>query len=410
MNALVPRALRRAPPALWHAGSGAPMPAGRFVALVPGAQAPLLHLSLPPALRGAAREKVALRQAQDRLGARPGALLVRPARLGGESDGWNAVLVAESAQIDHWRKLVAGGRCRAILPDYLALPAAPGLWAIELTQTPGAAMVRARLGLADGFSAEPPLAAVMLARARAEAQARGQAPRAVLRLGAADQSIDAALEGVVTAASPASLPAGLARPQVLGHGEMALDLGTDPAAAARVLAARLRAAMLPAALALAGLIGWAGGEWAETARLNAHADAIQATSLEAVRRDFLPSGPILDITAQVSREVERRRAGAAPEPDSEAPLARLRRAAEVIATPPAGAGDDAGDAESAALLQTIAWQPGAGLQIELVLADFAQLDALVADLRAAGLAAQVGQSAAEAGGRVAASIVIGEGQ
>ncbi|MCC5986829.1 MAG: hypothetical protein JJT95_04050 [Pararhodobacter sp.] len=415
-KAPLPRALRRAPPALWRLGSGAALPAGPFVALVPGAEAPLLQLSLPPALKGAAREKVALRQAQDRLGAGPGALLMRPARLMGEADGWSAVLVAENARITGWRAQLAqatrggrGGRCRAILPDYLALPAAPDLWTIKLDTAPGkegAAMVRARLGPGDGFSAEPALAALMLARARAQAQGRG--PRAVLRLGPKLAVLDAALEGLPLADSPAALPRGLVRPLVLGHGELALDLATDPAAEAQTLAARLRALRLPAALALAGLAGWAGGEWAETARLNSQADAMEAANIEMVRRDFLPSGPILDIPAQVSREIERRRAGAAPETESDTPLARLRRAAGVIALDPED--EEGGASDSAAMLQAVSWQAGSGLQLELVLADFAALDTLIADLRAAGLVAQVGQSAAEAGGRVAASIVIGEGQ
>lgn len=413
-KAPLPRALGRAPPALWRLGSGAPLPAGRFVALVPGAEAPLLQLSLPLALKGAAREKVALRQAQDRLGAGPGALLMRPARLTGEADGWSAVLVVENARIAGWRAQLAratrggrDGRCRAILPDYLALPAAPDLWTIELDTVPGrdgAAMVRARLGPGDGFSAEPALAALMLTRARAQGQGRG--PRAVLRLGPKLAALDAALEGLPLVDSLAALPRGLARPLVLGHGELALDLATDPEAQAQALASRLRALRLPAALALAGLAGWAGGEWAETARLNAQADALEAANIEMVRRDFLPSGPILDIPAQVNREIERRRAGAAPETGGDTPLARLRRAAGVIAPAP----DDEGGGDPAATLQAVSWQAGTGMQLELVLADFAALDTLIADLRAAGLAAQVGQSAAEAGGRVAASIVIGEGQ
>lgn len=406
------RVLGRAPPALWRLDSGAPMPSGRFVALVPGSEAPLVQLSLPAALKGSAREKVALRQAQDRLGARPGTLLFRPARLTTQPDDWHAVLIADTTRVAQWRAKVAGGHCSAILPDYLALPAAPELWTIELVEpasTEDSALVRARLGPADGFSAEPELAALMLARARADAQTRGRLPRAVLRLGAAAPAIDAALEGLEVARTPESLPRGVARPQVLGHGEPALDLATDPEAAARALAARLRALRLPAALLLAGGIGWAGGEWAETVRMNAHADAIEAATLDAVRRDILPSGPILDIEAQVMREIERRGEGAAPMTNSQTPLARLRSAAEVI-TEVADHGDGAEGGDPDALLQSVTWQSGGALQLELTLVDFAALDALVGALRAAGLAAQVGQSAAEADGRVVAGIVIGEDQ
>lgn len=405
------RIRRRMPPALWLLGSATPMPSAAFVALVPGSEAPLMQLSLPPALKGAAREKVALRQAQDRLGARPGALLVRPARLSSRPDDWNAVILADNARVERWRAQVAGKRCRAILPDYLGLPAAPGLWTVEHFRAPGdtgsteggAMMVRARLGVTDGFSAEPELAALLLARARADAQARGGLPRAVLRLGDDSPGLDQALTGLPVLRKVQALPRTVPPPQLLAHGELVLDLATDPVATARALAARLRALRLPAALLLAGALGWAGGEWAETARLNAQADAIETGNLETVRRDFIPSGPILDIEAQVTREIQRRRDGSAPLADTEAPLSRLRRAAEVITD----AGIEAAELEL--LLQAVEWRAGGALRLEMSLADFAALDALVAGLRGAGLAAQVGQSAAEADGRVSAGILIGGG-
>ena len=394
-------------PALWRVDSGAPMPSGRFVALVPGGEAPLVQLSLPAGLKGDAREKVALRQAQDRLGARPGSLIIRPARLGSKPDEWRAAIVADAALVAGWRRQVAGGRCRAILPDYLGLPAAPDLWTVELAETAGqgvAPMVRVRLGTDDGFSAEPPLAAMMLSRARAEVQARSRpAPLAVLRLGPQDAALDAALDGLVVARSERALPEKLARPRLLGHGEMALDLATDPALAAARLGARLRGLRLPAAMLLLGLIGWLGGEWAETARLNAHADAIEAANLEVVRRDFVPSGPILDIEAQVSREIARRREGLAPLANGDAPLTRLRRAAEVIA--------EAADADpnGGPMLNAVSWRADADVQIAITLGDFAALDSLMDDLRAAGLSARVGQSAAEPGGGVGAEITIDGG-
>lgn len=394
-------------PALWRMDAGRPMPAAPFVALVPGSEAPLVQLSLPAGLKRDAREKVALRQAQDRLGARPGSLIIRPARLGSKPDEWRAVIVADSGLVAGWRAQVAGARCRAILPDYLGLPASPELWTVELAEAVGqggAAMVRVRLGTVDGFSAEPALAAMMLRRARAEVQARSRpAPLAVLRLGPSEATLDDALDGLEIAHGESALPGKVSRPRLLGHGELALDLATDPALAAARLAARLQALRLPAAMLILGLFGWLGGEWAETARLNAHADAIETANLEVVRRDFVPSGPILDIEAQVSREIARRREGLAPLDDGETPLARLRRAAEVIA--------EALDADptQAPLLNTVIWRADADMQIALTLADFAALDALMDDLRAAGLSARVGQSAAEAGGRVGAEITIGGG-
>ena len=92
--------MRKAPPsstplAFWRIGDGAP-PAGPFVALAPGADAPLLTLTLPATLKGPAREDVARRQIRDRLG--PG-LDLRP--LGAE--GWTRAAVAHRADVLRWR-------------------------------------------------------------------------------------------------------------------------------------------------------------------------------------------------------------------------------------------------------------------------------------------------------------------
>ncbi|GAB4267554.1 MAG: hypothetical protein Kow0013_17620 [Pararhodobacter sp.] len=44
-------------PTFWHLDGGAPPPSGGFVALVPGADAPLIALQLPAALTGRARDE-----------------------------------------------------------------------------------------------------------------------------------------------------------------------------------------------------------------------------------------------------------------------------------------------------------------------------------------------------------------
>src|SRR6056297_2220059 len=148
--------------AIHAAGSAAAMPGRPFVATVPGADAPLLPLDLPPGLTGVARERVARRQLRD-AGCGAG-LDLRPARLGAGRETWARMLVCEGTLRADWAAHVApaGRRCRAVLPDYLALPAAPGLWVIELDE---AGMVRARLGPEDGFAAESDLARALLEEA-----------------------------------------------------------------------------------------------------------------------------------------------------------------------------------------------------------------------------------------------------
>ena len=64
-------------PVFWRLGSGVP-PSGAHVAVVPGAQAPLLALELPDGLRGIARERVAQRQLVEQLSSRAEAFEMLP--------------------------------------------------------------------------------------------------------------------------------------------------------------------------------------------------------------------------------------------------------------------------------------------------------------------------------------------
>ena len=104
---------------------------GPHVLLVPGAEVPSLTLDLPGKLRGQAREDVARRQLRDRFGiedtGKDRGTEMRPLRAGGGADRFTRVLVADGARLDHWRSAAMDG-CRDVLPDYLALPAARGLW------------------------------------------------------------------------------------------------------------------------------------------------------------------------------------------------------------------------------------------------------------------------------------------
>ena len=290
-----PHSPRTGPPEAWRLGDGAP-PTGSFVTLVPGTDAPLLALVLPATLKGPAREEVARRQVRDRLGA---GFDLRP--LGGE--GWTRAAVALRSAVLRWRGSLgtAAPRCRAILPDYLMLPAAPGLWSVASDRDG----IAARLGPGDGFSAEPGLGLRMLAQALAEARTAGTMPRAVLRIGA-DAAADALFDGVPLAHAAAELPQGMV-PLVLGHGELSADFARDPRADAAGIEARLRRALWPAVLVLLGALGWAAAQGLATRQDRARAVAVAAETLAAVRRDLLPDGPILDLRVQVTREIDRRR-------------------------------------------------------------------------------------------------------
>lgn len=375
------RPFRPAAPVLWPLGQGR-APAGRFVALVPGEEAVLIPLALPPGLRGPARLAVARRQAQDRLGT--AALDLRPAPLGSGADAWGALLATDPAALARWRAALgpAARRARALIPDYLALPAAPGLWVLAAKE----GRLRARLGPADGFAAEAPLAALMLAQARA----RSPAPRAVLLAeGALPPEVAAALEGLAVVTDPARLPEGIPAPRVLALGEAALDLRNDPGLAAQALAARLRLQAVALGLALLGVGGWAGAVAVETAGLRARAGALDAATLAAVRRDILPEGPILDLRLQIAREIERR-AGAGAGPSGG--LALLRRAAEGLAA-------------AGAVPQSLTLTPAGVVAVDLTLPDFASLERVAAALAAGGLGVEVVRSASAEGG-VAAGLTL----
>ncbi len=373
---------RAALPALWRLGDGAP-PAGPFIGLLPGAEVPLVALSLPAALKGTAREDVARRQAQDRLGA---GLDIRPARLGGAED-WGRVAVADRVMVLRWRAALgaAAPRCRGLMPDYLALPAAPGLWTIEA----GREGLVARLGPADGFSAESALGVRMLTLALAEARATGQVPRAVLLTGEAAPGIEPLFDNVPVARSAGALPETLV-PELLAHGETALDFARDPRADAAGIEARLRRMLWPAVLVLLGALGWAVAQGQAIRADRAQASATAAETLAAVRRDILPTGPILDLEVQVQRAIERRRAALAPVTAADTPLDVLRRAASALTT---------------AGLQAVTLGVE-GLSVEVQLADFRALDALTGALAQAGVGARVARSGIDPAGGVAATLAL----
>lgn len=370
-------------PPYWPLGDAA-RPSGAVVALVPGQEAPVVTLSLPSTLRGMARLQVARRQVQDRLGL-SGALIWPLA----EGAVWTRAVVAAPQDAQRWRKALegaGGGRCKAMLPDYLALPAAPGLWV--LTAAPDGRIL-ARLGLDDGFSAEPALAQAMLAR-------MPDAPRAVLILG---EGIDPTLlgpqaVGVALHRRVADLPVDL-RPATTTPGPvLGVDLRTEaPVDAAAPLARALRAALLPVVLVLLGAGAWTAATILQTRADLAQADMLRATVEEAARRDILPPGPIIDLRAQVLRAVDARRDGAHPALAVD-PLEVLRQASGPL---------------TGARVDRLVLDPETGLSAQLWLADFAALDALTEALTQVGLRVATQRSSADPQGGVTAQLSIGVG-
>jgi len=376
-------------PPFWRIGDGGP-PAGPFIALAPGAEAPLIALGLPASLKGVAREDVARRQAHDRLGRDAAVLDVRPARLAaGES--WTRVAVADRAAVLRWRASLGQGaaRCRGILPDYLGLPSAPGLWTV---MNDGVGL-RARLGPSDGFSAEADVAGHILEQAVRQASATGAMPRAVLWQGSRDQALEARLSDLSIVPTAAELPEAQ-RPRYLAYGEGALDFARDPRADAVVVEGRIRRMVWPAILLALGAAGWAGATSLATQHDREQTRLIEAETLDAARRDLLGSGPILDLQLQITREIARRRGDQPQVQASLTPLDLLRSASIVLAE---------------AQVQVLAVAMGGGFDgvaLDVIVSDFRALDGVISTLEQAGLVARVTRSGIAAEGGVEASVMI----
>ncbi|WP_294606254.1 type II secretion system protein GspL [uncultured Roseovarius sp.] len=369
--------------------SNGDFPGEPFVALVPGTAAPLVRLALPQALKGQARERVAMRQLRDAYGGSDDGLDLRPARLGRAGDGWQQVLVTDADERRGWARAVApaGALCQAVLPDYLALPAAPNLWVIEAR----GAQVRARLGPEDGFSGEADLALALLKEA-----ALTEPPRAVLRLGDGAPAIDAFLatkDWALCHNVQELADHDIAPPQTFGQGEPGLDLARDPGAERAEMRRTLNRLRLPVGLAVLGLLAWSVATVIETRDLRDQSLAYRKNAERILRDVMIPTGPILDIRAQVSQRIDRART-ARSEGDAEArPLDMLRRAGAVLA-------------DHDGTITRVSYQPGAGLVIDLQLEDFAALDALVAALRTAGVEPRVAQSVTREGAGIEAVLAM----
>jgi len=363
-------------PPLWRLGEGA-APSGAYVALAPGALVPMLPLLLPEKLRGIARERVAERQLVEQLSTAADGFEMQPYTAKG-AKLFDRVLVADAAQASGWRKGLRPG-CQGLVPDYLGLPAAPGLWAVEV----GDGVVRARLGVGDGFAAEPELALALLAAA--------DAPRAVLRLGAADDAVDGYLAGldVPLLDNPGALKKAGFTPLRWAESVGGVDLKDPPSAVYDRLRTRLlrwRTAVVCGVLAL-GL--WLGMVVLETQNLQADAARDRALADGLVRAHFVTSGPILDVRAQVTLALEAASGPVATETATLPALTQFQIAAPVLT------------AQTLRLL-TVAYRADTGLVAAVEATDFAALDQVIADLQDANfLVEQLDSRTQQSGGVVA---------
>ncbi|MEM9240295.1 MAG: hypothetical protein AAGB07_09985 [Pseudomonadota bacterium] len=389
--------------ATWPVDSAEPPPKGRFVALVPGAEAPLLDVDVPATLRDGARETVARRQIADKLGLVLDDVELRPAPLGGDRRAWQAMMMVRKSDISDWRgRLEKQGRSLvALLPDYLALPTSADVWTISTHNDPNAP-VQVRLGPSDGFSAEPSLAALTLGRALGE---DGRVmPKALLRLGPRvpelDNDLDAALRhhpDITRAEGVEALPPSVAQPITFGHGEIALSLVVPQRDPRRDIEERLRGALWPAGLFLLAGVIWGAATFNDITELREKVRGAQDRNIALVREAFLPTGPLPDIRLQVIRLIEDRRAALATVgPSADPPLTGLRRASAVLA----------GAAADGIALNYADVQPDGIITLELVAPDFVAMELLLDEMREAGLRVEEDRSFTDDDGRVLADVTL----
>ncbi|MGP6086815.1 hypothetical protein [Antarctobacter jejuensis] len=340
----------------------------RHVALVPGETVPILPLDLPPGVRGVARERVAQRQLTDLMGAQADTLQMRPVALKGQEDRWDRVMVTEAGQLATWRGQAAR-RCQAVLPDYLALPVSDRGWTIAHED----GRVRVRFGRSDGASTTEPALCLQAARLLET----DQRPDTILRFGPPLPAFEAQMaEAGIPVTVDAKAAKGLT---AFGHGELALDLRADPQAARSRLRRQVGAWRWPVLIGAVAAGLWAAAQLTVIRAAEQETAAITARTLEQVRDNFVPSGPILDTRVQVARALADSRANLRAASDTLSPLDLFASAAPVIAA--AGAAP-----------QNVTWEPATGLRLVLILPDFAAVDALVDALGAEALRVTVNEA------------------
>jgi len=367
-------------PLVWRLGDGAP-PSGVHVTLVPGALAPLLPLELPDKLRGAARERVAERQMVEHLSLATAGFEMRPFLPKGTKQ-FNAAVVVEAGLADAWRKGLAAG-CSAMLPDYLGLPAANDLWSIDVI---GKSVI-ARLGIGDGFTAEADLALALLAE--------GTKPRVILRLGDDNAAIDDFLSGLkvpIVTDAVALKKAGVT-PLRWTDAAGGIDLKAAPSAGIEALRSRILRWRTPVVFGALALAAWLGTLFLETRDLRAEAVQNRQIALDLVKQHFVPSGPILDIRAQVTAAAETLREPEIIEIETLPALAQFQMAAPYMMA------DDL-------RLVAVSYRSDTGLVTSVEATDFAALDQFIASLQDADFLVEQLDSRAQQSGGVAARLQV----
>ncbi|WP_299146611.1 type II secretion system protein GspL [uncultured Tateyamaria sp.] len=334
----------------------------RQVLVVPGAEVATVTLDLPDRLRGQTREDVARRQLRDRFGLDGDSAEMRPFHLRGGSDRFDRVLVADSDRIEAWRAQ-AGPQCRAVLPDYLALPVMDDAW--TMCATPDGVAVR--LGPDDGFGAGLDVALVLLDTALAN----GDTPRAVHMMGAPVPEVAA-----WATAHDIPVTEGNDVTKALAGGEVEMDLRRDPRRARDAVARRWMPWRYPVLLGTVAAGLWAASQYVIVQRIAAETAQINASTTALVQEHFVASGPVLDARVQVTRALNARRTGTTPKEAAPDPLDTLNRAALVLAA-------------QGADTRAARYSANDGLNLVVGVSDFAAADRLAAALRDAGLGIDV---------------------
>ncbi len=345
--------------------------------LVPGALVPLMPLGLPEGLRGAAREQVAARQLAEQLAMPADRFEVHPFFAPGGKT-WDSALVADATKATEWRQ-ASGRRCEAILPDYMALPTAEGLWSLEVLGPEGTS-VRARLGPGDGFSGEVDLAITQLRELTP--------PKAILRLGSENAALDTFLGGLDVRVLHDAGELKTAGLKTLRWADATSggNLIEPPRSAADRIADTLRRWRMFAVAAVIAIAAWLGGMWVETDRMRAAKSTAESQTEGMVREHFVPTGPILDVRAQVSAVMN-----AVPE-HIEAPESALTPVQQFQTAAPVLTGNG--------IVVTVAeHRAGTGLVVSVNATDFTALDAVVIALQDANfLVEQLDARARQSGG------------
>ena len=363
-------------PTLWRLGQGKP-PAGPHAVLVPGTQAPLLDISLPDKLRGAGRERVARRQLVEQLSMSPDGFEMHP-YTAKSAKTWSKVVAVESGLAAAWRQTQARGSL-ALVPDYLALPAANGLWAIEVDED----ILRARCGPADGFSSEIDIGLAQLAEMKP--------PKAVLRLGTPNEQVDAFLAGlnVTILTNPRGLGKAGFPPMRWADSIGGVNLKDPPSASIDRLRGSIRRWRLGIMAAVIAAAAWMGTVYLETKRAEEMVDLNRSRIDALVREHFVPNGPILDVRTQVGAAVEAAQVPNVIEIQGLPALSQFQIAAQVLT-------------RDNARVVSASYRAETGLETNIEANDFAALDELVIELQDAEfLVEQLDSRAQQSGGVLA---------